>query len=184
MSNRVLPVLALFIAIGIFFYYVSPTWTGSIAAMKVAIASDVQALAAASEYSTQKSQLASAEGQIDSANLDRLAAFLPASVDNVQLILDLNALAARSGVSISHADITTHSANDTEESSESSTTNTGPISSVDLSLSSIGTYTALQSFLSGIEKSQRLLDVRDLTVKGSDTGVYTYDMTLRLYWLK
>jgi len=55
---------------------------------------------------------------------------------------------------------------------------------VDLSLSAIGTYTALQNFLRGVEKSVRLLDIKDIVVKGSDTGVYTYQMKLRLYWLR
>ncbi|MBI2025438.1 hypothetical protein HYT04_01465 [Candidatus Kaiserbacteria bacterium] len=59
-----------------------------------------------------------------------------------------------------------------------------PIGSVDLSLSAIGTYSSLQAFLVGIENSARLIDVRDIVVKGSDTGVYTYQMTLRLYWLR
>jgi hypothetical protein len=42
----------------------------------------------------------------------------------------------------------------------------------------------MQTFLTGIEKSARLLDVQDILVTGSDTGVYTYQMTMRLYWLR
>ena len=38
--------------------------------------------------------------------------------------------------------------------------------------------------MAGIEKSLRLLDVQDLVVKGSDTGVYTYQMHIRFYWLR
>ena len=55
---------------------------------------------------------------------------------------------------------------------------------VDLTLSAVGTYGALKSFLGGVESSERILDVRQLSVKGSNTGVYTYDLLIRLYWLR
>lgn len=188
MSNRILPVFALIIAIGIFFVYVSPTWTGSITATKKAIASDDQALAAAQTYADQQSQLAAERDKIDPPDLARLATFLPGSVDNVGLILDLNALAARSGLSLSNIDVAVPTASGGSTNSSAagaqSAIGTSPIGSVDLSLSAIGTYTALKAFLSGVEKSQRLLDVQDLGISGSETGVYTYRILLRIYWLR
>ena len=100
MNTRVLPLVALFVAIGIFFLYVSPTWSGSIKTTKDAIALDDEALVAANQFAAQQNTLASARDAIDPADLARLTAFLPDSVDNVGLILDLNALAARSGFSL------------------------------------------------------------------------------------
>lgn len=178
MNSRVLPLLALLLAIAVFFTYVHPTWSGRIADTKTAIAADEEALVAARQYAAQQNQLASERDAIDPSDLSRLSTFLPDSVDNVGLILDLNALAAHSGLALSNIDVTTNAA-DTSPAAGAS-----PVGSVDLSLSAVGTYTALQNFLQGIEKSRRLLDVRDLSVKGSDTGVYTYQMTLRLYWLR
>jgi len=186
MNSRILPILALLAAAGIFFGYVHPTWTGEIAAAKTAIANDDQALAAAKTYSDQQNTLASERNKIDPADLSRITTFLPDSVDNVGLILDLNALAARSGLSLSNIDVAsnTQSAAGSGAGSASDNIGTGPVSSVDLSLSAIGTYAAFQTFLVGVEKSARLLDVRDISVKGSDTGVYSYQMTIRLYWLR
>lgn len=188
MSNRILPIFALIIAVGIFFVYVSPTWTGSITAIKKAIASDDQALAAAQTYVDQQNQLTVERDKIDPLDLARLATFLPGSVDNVGLILDLNALAARSGLSLSHIDVAVPSASggstNQNAAAAQSALSTSPIGSVDLSLSAIGTYAALKAFLSGIEKSQRLLDVQDLGISGSETGVYTYQIILRIYWLR
>ncbi len=187
MNSRILPILALIVAIGIFFVYVNPTWSGSIAATKVAIIADDQALVAASQYTAQQNQLASARNTINPADLARLARFLPDSVDNVGLILDLNALAARSGLSISNIDVASGGGQSGSVQQKGNvgtgTVGTGPTSSVDLSLSAVGTYTALRTFLQDVERSERLLDVQDLVVKGSGTGVYTYQMTLRLYWL-
>lgn len=186
MNTRVLPLIALLVAAGIFFLYVSPTWSGPIRATKAAIASDDQALAAANEYTRQKNALSSARDAIDPANLTRLAAFLPDSVDNVGLILDLNALAARSGFSLANIDVVSKTANGATVPSRLGLPAAGasPVGSIDLSLSAGGTYAALQAFLTGVEKSARLLDVRNVVVKGSDTGVYNYQMALRLYWLR
>lgn len=187
MNSRILPIFALFAAVGIFFAYVNPTWSGPIASAKNAIALDNQALAAAKEYTAQQNTLVSARSAIDPTNLAQLAVFLPDSVDNVGLILDLNALAARSGLSLANIDVVT---SDASSGSTSALPNAlgavqlSPVGSIDLSLSAVGTFAAFQSFLEGIERSTRLLDVQDIVVKGSDTGVYTYQMTVRLYWLR
>lgn len=190
MNSRVLPILALMLAIGIFFAYVNPMWNGSISATKAAIAADVDALKAADVYTKQQAELTRQQQAIDPANLARLSVFLPDSVDNVGLILDLNTLAARSGVSLSDIDVEANSSDGAKNNAGAGVagalpvSGASPIDSVDLSLSAVGTYAAFQTFLNGIEKSARLLDVRDLTVKGSDTGVYTYQMKIRFYWLR
>lgn len=183
MNNRILPTLAFVIAIAIFFSYTSPTWNGSIAAAKAAIADDDRALAAAHTYVEEQNKLASERDAIDPASLKALSTFLPSSVDNVSLTLDLNALAARSGLSISNIDVTGKETVQSQTDGGFPAENVDPVGSVNISLSAIGTFEALEKFLAGIERSARLLDVRDLTVKSSDTGVYEYTMTIRLYWL-
>jgi len=95
------------------------------------------------------------------------------------------ALAARAGLSLSNVDVISGaSGSDNPSSGILSAPAENPVGSVDLSLSALGAYPALQDFLRNIEKSQRLLDVQDLTVKGSNTGLYTYQMKIRLYWLR
>jgi len=175
MNSRILPIFALLVAVGIFFAYVNPTWSGAIATTRAAIASDDRALDAAGEYRAQQNQLASARNAINPADMKRLSTFFPDSADNVGLILNLNALAARSGLSLSNIDVT--------DNAPDAGLLTSSIHSVDLALSAVGTYAALQSFLRDIEKNARLLDARDLVIKGSGTGVYSYQMTLRFYWL-
>lgn len=185
MNNNILPSVALIVAVGIFFIFINPTWTVGIAATQAAIAADDQALTAADVYTKQQNQLSSARDSIEPSNLAALVTLLPNSVDNVGLILDLNALAARSGLSVANIDVITNASG--QQGTNAGTlplTARNPVGSVDLSLSAVGTFTALNTFLNGIEKSARLLDVHDLVVKGSDTGVYTYQMTLRLYWLR
>lgn len=184
MNSRILPSIALIIAAGMFFAYVNPTWNGSIASVKESIAFDDEALAAAKQYSAQQNQLAAARDAIDPANLSAVSIFLPDSVDNVGLILDLNALAARSGLSVANIDVVTGDAAVRNQGSGALPATADLVGSVDLSLSAVGTFAALETFLKGVEGSARLLDVRDLVVRGSNTGVYDYQMALRLYWLR
>lgn len=186
MNSRILPMLALILSLGIFFAYINPTWSGSIARAKSAIAANNEALAAAKQYSAQQNELAQARDAISPASLTALTTLLPDSVDNVGLILDLNALSARSGLSVANIDVIMSSPGNAASVSAGAlpTTSLNPVGSVDLSLSAVGTFAALQTFLTGVERSARILDIRDLVVKGSDTGVYQYQMTLRLYWLR
>jgi Tfp pilus assembly protein PilO len=185
MNNRILPILAFSIAIGIFFAYVSPTWSEQIVATRAAIALNDAALASAKTYTIKQNALASERSNIDPANLERLTTLLPDSVDNVGLILDINALAARSGLSLVSIDVTAEdSGTKSSASGALATTVVNATGSINLSLSALGTFSSFQAFLDGIEKSARILDIRDLTVKGSDTGVYSYQITLRLYWLR
>lgn len=185
MNSRILPIIALSIAAGIFFAYVNPTWSGEIADTRAAIALDDTALKSAADYTRRKDALNTERNTIDPANLERLSTFLPDSVDNVGLILDINALAARSGLSLANIDVAAADSGAKNSAPGALPTATvNPVGSINLSLSALGTFSAFQAFLSGLERSARLLDIQDLTVKGSDTGVYTYQMTLRLYWLR
>ena len=173
-----MPFLSIVAAIGIFFAYLSPLWNGEIAQTKAAIAQNDQALASAAQYEKRQNELAAQAAAIDPAALARLEIFLPDSVDNVGVILDLNALAARSGLAIASVDVAGGDA-------EAAVVDGGePVGTIDMTLSAKGTYDALLAFLAGVELSARLLDMRDLVVTGSDTGVYEYGMTLRLYWLR
>lgn len=185
MNSRILPVIALSIAIGIFFAYVNPTWSGSIADTKAAIKLDDDAIDLANKYVAKKDTVAADRDKINPGDLERLETFLPDSVSNVGLILDINALAASSGLSLASIDVAVADGGaKTSASGALPTTMANPVGSINLSLSALGTFSAFQKFLNGIEGSARLLDVQDMTVKGSDTGVYSYQVTLRLYWLR
>lgn len=193
MNNRVLPILVLVLALGVFVGYVDPTWTGEVAETRDAIAANEDALAAAKSYLTREEELLQKRDAMDQNDLAKLSSMLPDGIDNVGLILALNALAARSGLALSNVDVSqptgTNAANSAQGFSSRSGTGSGfdeatPTGSVDLTLTATGSYAAFQSFLSGVERSERLLDVRSISVQGTNTGLYTYQMTIRFYWLR
>ncbi|MFZ1987809.1 MAG: hypothetical protein WAV21_02125 [Minisyncoccia bacterium] len=185
MSRFIIPFAALLIAVGLFFGYVRPTWTLDIAAKKVEIASYDSALDAAARFAEKQAELEQKRNAIPQESLQRLDAFLPDSVDNIQLILDLNALAARSGIELSDFDTgAINNAEDQQNTEEDPDARNQPlVDSLQLSLKAEGTYAAFRSFIAGIEQSLRPLDLVAVSVSDSDTGVYGYDIKLNFYWL-
>ncbi|MBU1293076.1 hypothetical protein KJ819_03370 [Patescibacteria group bacterium] len=183
MITRLLPVVLILAAIGLFAGYIHPTYTGNITALSAEIDNYKLALEAAKRFKQKEVQLATEKDQLSAEQLLRLETFLPDSVDNVQLILDLNSLAARSGVQLSDFDV----AQNKEEGNTFDTSQLGPqtpYDSLDLSVSAVGSYAAFRTFLEGVENSLRPLDVVEIVVKDSETSVYTYEVTFRLYWLR
>ena len=178
MINRLIPTAALIIALVIIIGYVAPTFSGEIAETRAAIARTQTALLAAERFGEKENELASAKNAISPSDLARLDTLLPGSVDNVGVILDLTALAARTGVQLASINAVTSSADTAGENTQST------VGSIDLHISAAGSYQAFRTFLASIEHSARLLDMVTLTVNGSDTGVYSYDMVVRLYWLR
>lgn len=199
--QRLFPLLALVVAVALFFAYVKPTFSGPISATRAQIASYNDALVAADRFQQKETELTQERAQIPSDSLQRLSEFLPDGVDNVQLILDLDALAARSGVTLS--DFSTQGDQQSGQSAAApgsqSTPSTGstipalgqqslesgsPLESLSLTFKAIGSYASFRSFLAGMENSLRPLDITDLQVKQTETGVYSYAVTVRIYWLR
>jgi Tfp pilus assembly protein PilO len=183
MSSRIVPVVLILIAFGLFFGYINPTYSGKIGALNAEIQSLDAALEAAERFSEKESELLIERDQIPEEGLARVESFLPDGVDNVQLILDLNALAARSGLQLSNFDVQTQT-QDTGRSAELNLEADGPTESLELSVSAAGSYEAFQTFLSAVELSLRPMDLVALEIQDSPTGVYTYEMTFRIYWLR
>jgi Tfp pilus assembly protein PilO len=173
--------MCLMLSVGVFFAYINPLWKGEIAEAKNGIEENERALKSADEYVKRQNALAEQKSSIDPVALTRLETFLPNSVDNVGLILDLNALAEEAGLALESMDVAPQATIvTTGEDAEP----LEPVGEIDMNIAAKGTYDALQMFLAGIESSARLLDERQLTVTGSDDGVYDYQISIRLYWLR
>lgn len=184
MIPRLLPFVTILIAIGIFFGYINPTYTGEVARLRAEIESYDNALKAAADFKDKQNELKEERAKISDSDIERLEAYLPDGVDNVQLILDLDALANRSGVKLSDFEI------DVPDGSEEGGGPAGlplaaeTVESITLGVSATGTYPSFRTFLEGVEKSLRPLDLVALEITDSETGVYTYNMIFAIYWLR
>jgi hypothetical protein len=193
MIQKIIPIVMILIAAGIGYGYIYQTYTGPITAAQQQIASYDSALAAADTFNQKEADLTTQRNAISSADLNRLTTYMPDGVDNIQLIVDLDALAARSGVALSGFSIQNNAVPAAGSADASSTPSGGSspspqstslTNSLDLVVTATGTYNAFQSFLTTAEQSSRPLDITSLTLKDSSTGVYTYAITFRIYWLQ
>ena len=185
--TRILPIFAVILAVALFFGYISPTYNNQIVPENQQIQSYNSALAAATAFTQKENDLVAKKNAIPQSQIDRLTTYMPDGVDNVQLILDLNSLASRSGLTLSNfkvADNATSSPDSTDATSASGIQSSSLTDSLDLSVSASGTYSAFQTFLAAAEQSLRPLDITQLTIKSSGTGVYAYTITFRIYWLQ
>jgi Tfp pilus assembly protein PilO len=188
MSTRFFSFAILILSVGIIFYYIKPTWSVSIPKEKKRIESYTKALEAVDNFKKKEAELTQAQNSIPKESLDKLNIFLPDSVDNVQLILDLNALAARAGVTLSNftvqGGVNSGTGNTTASSTGTSVlSNNNPVDSLQIGVSATGSYNSFRAFLSGLEKSLRPLDVTSVNVTQGPLGIYTYEIAIRMYWL-
>lgn len=184
-ATRIVPITLILLAAALGFFYIKPTYDGSIADTTAKIQSYDAALVAAERFSKKEAELTAASNGISGTSINRLNTYLPDNVDNIQLILDLNALAARSNMSLGNFNVTLPDANatSTADADLGLTASGGLYDHTDFPVQATGTYQSFRVFLSALENSLRPLDVQSLKVTQSKTGVYTYDFVIRIYWL-
>ncbi len=186
MIGRLLPIILLLVAIGAFVGYVQPTYTKAIVPLKAEIKNYNDALKAADDFNTKEAELATKRNALSNESITRLMTYLPDGVDNIQLILDLNALAGATGVRLSDFNVRSSVSAAANQSSGQIALEPGtsPIENLQLTVKATATYSAFRQFLYGIEHSLRPLDLVQISVTPSPTGVYTYELTFRVYWLR
>jgi Tfp pilus assembly protein PilO len=189
-------ILGLLLAGGIFFFYTKPAYDG-VQAVQAQIDQYNTALDKATQLQQLKQSLLSRYNAFNPSDLSRLQTLLPDHVDNVGLILDIDNLASKYGMALENVDVSTPSS--------VSSANATPITaigrsgqkydSLTMKFSTTGTYTNFLQFVTDLETSLRVVDLVSLSIspntsasvqKGSAAPdpVYTYDITLRTYWLK
>jgi hypothetical protein len=170
-----------------FFTYTRPTYD-TLQQTQIEIAQYDEALNKAAELRQVQQTLLSRYNSFNPADLDRLQKLIPDHVDNIALILDLNAIAKTYGMPLENVDVAigdTVSAKSTvrvgvqDESAKK-------YDSITMKFTTRASYDTFLKFMTELESSLRLLDLQSLTVSSasSGAGVYGYQVTLKTYWLK
>lgn len=128
---------------------------------------------------------------IKDSDLTRLDRYLPDSIDNVQLILDVNSIALQSGMQIKNIKIdldqpATAPAPGTQVGTATSTASLShQISTLHMSFSTAGSYNSFLTFLNNLSHSLRLLDVEEISFQSvPNKDYYQYNLKIKTYWLK
>jgi Tfp pilus assembly protein PilO len=189
MGKLIFGTIALIIAGGAFFAYTKPAYDG-IQATQAQIAEYDSALSKAAELQSLKQSLLSRYNAFDPTALDRLQKMLPDHVDNIALILDLDSIASRYGLALQNVDIATAGTNTASQTAVGAIGSANQAyDSLTLTFSTSGTYDSFQKFMTDLENSLRIVDLSSLVISrasgsSGNAPVYTYNISLRTYWLK
>ncbi len=185
----VTPVILLIASLGIFFGYVDPNYKGaapsdgsepnsswSIEALSSELQNYNDVRNNAIGITSTRDELINKKATISQASLDKLEVFLPSNVDNIRLIIEINRIAAKKGLSPKNISFS--------EQSAGSAGSTQSYGTLNLKFTVKSTYDNFLSFLQDLEKNLRLVDITNITFNSNDDGLYDFNVALNTYWLK
>ncbi|RJQ34135.1 hypothetical protein C4568_03290 [Candidatus Parcubacteria bacterium] len=203
MSKMLTAILLFILAIGIFFIYTKPGYTGpgtpespSVNEMQAQIAQYDDALQKVAELEQLKQRLLAKYNSFNPNDIERLETLLPDHVDNIGLILELDSLASRYGMTLENVDVDSSRTAASTESAEAADLGDGTLKvegqnyeSITMTFSTFGTYEKFKTFMQDLEASLRMVDLVSLTFEGQETSsggqpTYNFDISIRTYWLK
>ena len=178
MLKLLTPIILILASVGIFVGYIDPTYQ-AIQADKATLAGIQQQLANSADLQAQRDKLRQTFNNIPADQRDSLSKALPDSIDNVRLIININQIAARYGMSLKNIQVGAPA--DTATQLGPDATQYG---SIDFKFSVSASYENFLSFLQDLEHSLRIVDITSLNVKSQKLDYYDYDVALKTYWLK
>lgn len=223
MSN-ITPIILILASVGMFFGYINPTYTGMTGATEMSDKSIKELQSEENDYKDALNKTAEIERvrtglsdqykKINPSDQTRIEKLLPDHIDSVRLIIDINNIAQKYGMSLTNIILTASgllpiapkvnaaASTPPSGSAPSASTFVGPddrqYDSIKLGFTVTGTYDNFVQFLKMIEESLRVVDVTSIAFSGAKTGspvltqgsaapasnLYTYTMTIRTYYLK
>lgn len=189
MMRSIISIVALVAAGAIFFGYTKPAYDAS-GTVRGSIVNYDAALTKATELQELKQSLLARYNSFNPADIDRLQKLLPDHVDNVRLILDLDNLAGRHGLALQNVAVSApQTANQSQTAAGSISSSKQRYDSLTLKFTTTASYDTFLQLLSDLESSLRIVDLISLRITPAEgenrtTTLYTYDITIRTYWLK
>lgn len=148
-----------------------------------------EAIANAEKLKSKISQLEQAQKSIKPEDLDKLDKFIPDHIDNINLIIDINNIAERHGMTIKNVKVRSGLGEEGSVSSDGvgsdvAASGQNTIAETFLSFSVSGNYESLLNFLDSLANSLRVADVSSLSFTVDDKGINQYNFEIKTYWVK
>ncbi|HVU79734.1 MAG TPA: hypothetical protein VHD37_00030 [Candidatus Paceibacterota bacterium] len=182
MTRLFIPILLVAAAIGLFALFTNPTYQGT-KGLQAEVKVYDEALDKSQELRKIRDQKTAAFNTFSVDNKDRLQEILPDNVDNIHLIIDINNIAARHGLSLKNVQLGEVSDGATGRSAAAVGSSGDAIGSVTLGFTLSATYDDFLAFLVDLEHSLRVLDVEKITFKVGAEALNDYTLDIRTYWL-
>ncbi len=169
-------------AVGIFVGYTDNAYQNS-KVLQAEATSYNDALTKAQELRELRDQLIARRNAFRTEDLQKLQDVLPDNVDNIRLVIDINGIAARHGLSLKNVQLGTLSDASKSRNPAAVGVSGDPVGSVTLGFGISASYDDFLVFLQDLEHSLRVLDIENLSFKADDKDKADYTFTLRTYWL-
>ncbi|HEY4476685.1 MAG TPA: hypothetical protein VJB69_01765 [Candidatus Paceibacterota bacterium] len=180
------PILIIGLALVSFFYFTTPVLE-EIDILKAKRLELTTALENANKLKSRQRELLDLQNAMAESDLESLRQLLPNNIDNVRLIIDINNIAKKRGLTVRNPSIAKEADPNSTSGNQPNTPagrETLDKSSVVISFSVSSSYEVLKLFLNDLEHSLRIVDLESLSFTGNDKNNYDYKISLRTYWLK
>ena len=168
-------------AIGITVFFIAPRTSG-ISDLRVQERELNTALDNARRLDETRQELLDRFNAFDTQDLANLKKMLPGNIDNVKLIIELDALAAQYGLPLQNISVEDDAPDEDVQVIEQGSSDVG---TVQLKFSVRGPYTQFVNFLESLEHGLRIIDIRGLTFQATEqSDIYQYNLVIETYWLK
>ncbi len=183
--------LLIAVSITVFVVVIKPQYN-ELQSTREAVALANANLETASKLAESRDALIATYNSISKTDLDNLRTLLPDSVDNIRLIIQINSLATKNGLSLlRNVDYQTSQEATAATTVQNPEASNKPYGEFSISFQTTGQYKNFLAFLSDLEQNLRLVDVTRIEFAPADQGVQqsaatslTYKVTLKTYWLK
>lgn len=203
--RNLFPIILILASIGLFFVFVNPTYI-EVKQLRNDVSVYDTALTNARELEDARDMLKKNYDLITKEEKERLDHFLPNTVDNIQLILQIQKIATAHNMNLKNIKFDAPSLvkSDASTGSKTVTVSGGKASSLpygifNLEFSTDARYEDFKAFLKDLEYNIRLVNIKSISFNvpsgekkafdpnsdvSNDPNVYTYSLKVETYWLK
>lgn len=180
--NNFTPVLLVTLAIGVFYVYIDPTYR-DVRVLQAQEAEYAAAVSSAKEVEQIRDGLVAKYNSFATEDLARLEEMVPKKIDNVRLVTEIDALGEQYGISVRSIQLV----EEKQIQEEGSIVDGGSDQYRILRISFVfeAGYDSFVKFMGDLERNLRIVDLSTLSFSAvSDVGgTYTYNVTIKTYWL-
>lgn len=169
------------LAVGLFYTFSSPQYR-EVQGLQASAAEYRSVIENVSRIAEARDALLDNYEAIPARERDKLLKVLPNSVDAVRLALDLDTIAGRYGIAIRNVKV--DSLADPNAALAVLPNNDVPYKKAVVTFNFVSNYENFIRFISDLEKSLRIMDVKSVNFRVSENGIYEHNVQVETYWLK
>jgi len=188
-------ILFIVITVVIFFVAIDPIYE-DVKQLRTDVSTYNVALDNSTELQKTRDSLIETYKNLKQEDKDRLAHFLPSTIDNIELILEIEKIANIHGMPIGNINFEAKNLGNEDKQSadnnvvvESTPDDNLPYGVFPMEFTIEGDYNTFISFLKDLEENLRLIDIKSIAFSVPDSGagstnIYSYTFKIETYWLK